>query len=239
MPSIRCIAIAAALCLTGAGAYAQDVDDIINHNIDALGGKDKLEKLTSLYEEASGNIMGNDLPIKVWVVSDVGVRVETDIMGQMMIQTIYKDTGWMVNPMSGNTDPIQLNDKSVAIFKRRMQLGGPFFNYKEKGFTATLKGKEVVNGKDTYKIVLSKPGEADATYYVDATTWYIDKSTTFNFIDGKPVMQDLFTNAYMKTPEGYAFPKSYSQEIAQGELVTTVSKVVVNQPIDTVKFQKP
>src|SRR6266568_6860986 len=40
--------------------HAQTVDDIINKHIDALGGKDKLSQVTSLYVESTVNAMGND-----------------------------------------------------------------------------------------------------------------------------------------------------------------------------------
>ncbi len=57
------IILAAALSILGTSVFAQDVNEIINKNIDAMGGKDKLSSLLSVYEESTVNVMGNDLSI--------------------------------------------------------------------------------------------------------------------------------------------------------------------------------
>jgi hypothetical protein len=233
------VAVTLTVLLLGGKVFAQSVDDIISKNIDAMGGKDKLSTLNSVYEETTSSIMGNDLPAKVWVVNNVGFRMEMDMMGSKMVTVVNKDKGWMINPMAGSTDPQALPDDAVKAFSRRMILGGAFYNYKERGYTATLEGKETVNGKDTYKVKLSKTGEPDATYYVDASTYYIDKSSATSYMNGQNVQQDIVFTDYKKTPDGFVFPNSYTIELPQGELVTTMTKVVINQPIDTAKFQNP
>ncbi|HTJ14374.1 MAG TPA: hypothetical protein VL547_20185 [Dinghuibacter sp.] len=233
------VAVTLTVFLLGGKVFAQSVDDIISKNIDAMGGKAKLAALNTLYEETSSSIMGNDLPAKVWAVNNEGFRMEMDIMGQQMIQVANKEKGWAVNPMTGNTDPQPMDTDAMKAITRRMTLAGPLFNYKEKGYTATLDGKETVNGKDTYKVKLSKPGEPDATYYIDAATYYVDKASTTAYVNGTTTQQDIVYTGYNKTPEGYVFASGYTLELPQGELVTTVNKVVVNQPIDAAKFQKP
>jgi hypothetical protein len=164
------VAVTLTVFLLGGKVFAQSVDDIISKNIDAMGGKDKLAALNTLYEEATSSIMGNDLPSKIWAVNNQGFRMEMDIMGQQMVQVANKDNGWAINPMSGSTDAQPMDTGAMKAIARRMALAGPLYNYKEKGYTATLLGKESLNGKDTYKIKLSKAGEPDATYYIDAST---------------------------------------------------------------------
>lgn len=233
------VAVTLTVLLLGGKVFAQNVDDIIAKHVDAMGGKDKLAALNSVYEETNSTIMGNELPAKVWVVNNVGFRMEMDMMGSQMVTVVNRQKGWMINPMAGSTDPQALPDDAVKMFAHRMVLGGQLYNYKERGYTATLVGKEAVNGKDTYKIKLSKAGESDATYYVDAATYYIDKSAAMSYMNGQSTEQDIIFTDYKKTPEGYVFPNSYTIELPQGELVTTMTKVVVNQPIDTAKFQNP
>lgn len=233
------VAVTLTVLLLGGKAFAQNVDDIISKNIDAMGGKDKLAALNSVYEETTNSIMGNDLPAKVWIVNNTGFRMEMDMMGSQMVQVANKEKGWMINPMSGSTDPQPMPDEAMKAVARRLMLAGPLYNYQANGYTATLVDKEAVNGKDTYKVKLSKTGEPDATYYIDATTYYVDKSSSQNYINGNMVQQDIVYTGYNKTPEGYVFPTGYTMELPQGQLVTTITKVVINQPIDTAKFQKP
>jgi hypothetical protein len=239
MQLTKWIAVTMTVSLLGGRAFSQSADDIITKHIDAMGGKDKIATLTSVYEETNNSIMGNDLPAKVWIANQTGYRMEMDMSGSKMVYAATKDKGIMINPMAGSSDPQPIPDDAMKGFVKRMQLAGPFINYKDQGYTATLVGKDTVNGKNTYKIKLTKSGEPDATYYIDATTYYIDKATTEVTMNGSATMQDIVFNGYNKTPEGYVFPTGFTLELPQGELVTTINKIVVNQPIDAKLFQNP
>jgi hypothetical protein len=239
MQITKWVAVTLTVCLLGGRAFSQNVDDIISKHIDAMGGKDKLASLQSVYEEVNNSMMGNELPSKVWIANNTGYRMEMDMMGSKMIFAVDKDKGWSINPMGGSTDPQPLPDEAVKTFASRMQLGGVFFNYKDRGYSATLLGQDTVGGKTTYKIKLSKSGEPDATYYIDATTYYIDKASTTTFVNGASAQQDIMFTSYKKTPEGYIFPGGYTMELPMGELVAVINKVVVNQPIDPKLFQNP
>ena len=233
------VTVTLTVLLLGGRVFAQSVDDIISKHIDAMGGADKLASLNTVYEETTSSIMGNDLPAKVWVVNNTGFRMEMDMMGSQMVQVANKDKGWMINPMSGNTDPQPMTDIQLKQAMQRTLLGGQLFHYKERGFTATLVGQDTVGSKQTYKIKLSKDGQPDEVYYIDATTYKIDKTTSTNYNGDTPVPLDIVFNGYQTTPDGYVFPSSYTMELPQGELVTTINKLVINQPVDTAKFQKP
>lgn len=233
------VAVTLTICLLGGRAFSQNVDDIISKNLDAMGGKAKLASLNSVYEEMNSSIMGNDLPGKVWISNNAAYRMEMDMMGAKMIFVLNKDKGWAVMPMGGSTDPQPLPDDAVKAFMPRMNLAGAFYNYKERGYTATLMGKDSVAGKDTYKIKLTKSGEPDAVYYVDASTYYVDKSSTMTYMNGQTAQADIVFTGYQKTPDGFVFPSAYSLELPQGQLVTTITKVTANQPIDSTLFQKP
>lgn len=235
------VLLAAGLSLVGAVSIAQDVNDIINKNIAAMGGKDKLSKLLSVYEENTTSAMGNELTSKVWVINGQGMRAEVQVMGSTMITVMTKDTGWMVNPLTGNTDPQPIPKEALQQSASRMDLRGQLLNYKANGYTATLLGKEQVNGKDSYKIKLSKSGEADLLFYIDATNYYVNKLVTTVKANGSDLTSEIAFSDYKKTPDGFVFP--YSTTITNaavgGEIKSVVTKLVPNQTIDPKIFQKP
>lgn len=234
------IILAAAISLTGTASFAQTVNDIINKNIEAMGGKDKLSKLLSVYEENTTSVMGNDLNSKVWVVNGQGMRAEVEVMGSTIITVMTKDTGWMVNPMTGNTDPQPIPMEQVKQSASRMDLRGQFLDYAANGYNATLVGKEQVDGKDNYKVKLSKTGEGDLLFYVDAATYYVNKMVTTTKANGADVTAEIAFADYKKTPEGYIFPYTTTISNAQtGEIKSTITKVVPNQAVDPKLFQKP
>jgi hypothetical protein len=235
------IVLAAALSLIGAGSFAQDVNDIINKNIGAMGGKDKLSKLLSVYEENTTTVMGNDVNTKLWVLNGQGMRVEVAVMGSTIITVMTKDTGWMVNPMTGNTDPIPIPIDQIKQSSSRMDLRGLFLTYAANGYTATLMGKEQLGGRANYKIKLSKAGEGDMLYYLDPDTYYISKMVTTVKAKGADVTSEVAFADYKTTPDGYVFPYTTTITSAQagGEVKSTITKVVPNQAIDPKLFQKP
>jgi len=242
MLSKKFTALSAALLLTSVTLFAQTAADIMNKNIQAMGGKEKLSKLVSVYEENTTSVMGQNLESKVWVVNGKGIRTEVDMMGSKIITVMTKDTGWMSNPMMGNGDPQPLPMQQVKQAAARMDLRGQFLNYAANGYTATYLGKATVNGKVTYKVQLAKAGEGTFIYFIDASTYYIDQLQVNATVNGKSVATTMQFTDYKKTPEGYIFPVNtiINSPQAGGQGITnTVTKVVPNQAVDPKLFLKP
>lgn len=228
-----------ALCFAGAGVFAQTANEIINKNIEAMGGRDKLSKLASVYEEMNTSVMGQEIPGKIWIINDKGMRTEMTIMGQKMITVVTKDTGWIVNPMMGNSTPQPLPLGQLKQSMGRLDLHGQFMDYVNKGYKATLLGKEAVNGKDAYKIQLSKTGEPRLVFFIDASSFYITKVSTDVNANGTTMTAVVVLSDYKKTPEGYLFPFQTNIEAGPTEVKSTITKITVNPSVDPALFQKP
>jgi outer membrane lipoprotein-sorting protein len=235
------IILALILCFAGAGVFAQTANDIVNKYIDAMGGKAKLMQLNSVYEEMTTSVMGQEVPGKVWIVNNKGMRTEMSIMSQKVITVVTKDTGWMVNPMMGNSDPQPLPMEQIKQSASRLDLRGQLLDYSAKGFTAALLGKEALNGKDCYKLKLAKAGEQTFTFYIDATTYLISKIDADVKAQGQDVSTEVELTDYKKTPEGYVFPNTTTIKVNSGamEIKSTIDKVTVNPTIDPALFLKP
>ena len=233
--------LALALCFAGAGVFAQTAGDIINKNIEAMGGKAKLSQLNSIYEEITTSAMGQEIPGKVWIVNNKGMRTEMSVMNQKIITVVTKDTGWMVNPMMGSSDPQPLPMQQIKQSISRLDLRGQLMDYGAKGYTATLLGKEAVNGKDYYKIKLAKAGEQSFTFFIDATTYLVTKIDADVKANGQEISTDVELSDYKKTPEGYVFPNTTTIHVNSGgvEIKSTIDKVTVNPTVDPALFKKP
>ena len=82
-------------------ASAQTADEIINKWADAMGGKDKLSSIKTIYTEDELNIMNNPAPRKSYLVNGKGFKSEAEFGGQKIIDCYLVDSGWSINPFAG------------------------------------------------------------------------------------------------------------------------------------------
>ena len=233
--------LALTLCFAGVGVFAQSANDIVNKYIDAMGGKAKLEQLNSVYEEISTSAMGQEIPGKVWIVNNKGMRTEMSVMNQKIVTVMTKDTGWMVNPLMGNSDPQPLPIDQVKESASKLDLRGQLLDYAAKGYTLTLLGKEAVAGKDNFKLKLVKGGQA-FTFFIDASTYLITKVAADAKISGQDINTEVEFSDYKKTAEGYTFPNTTTIHMNAGaamEVKSVITKVTVNPTVDPQLFLKP
>jgi outer membrane lipoprotein-sorting protein len=147
----------------------------------------------------------------------------------------------MVNPMAGSSEPQPLPMQQIKQSASRLDLRGQLLDYAAKGYTATLLGKEAVNGKDCYKLKLAKAGEQNFTFLIDATTYLISRIDAEINTNGTNVSTEIDLSDYKKTPEGYVFPNTTTIHVNSGgmEIKSTIDKVTVNPVVDPNLFLKP
>jgi outer membrane lipoprotein-sorting protein len=230
--------LAILLFFADAGVFAQNANDIINKNIEAMGGKDKLSHLNSVYEEMTTSVMGQEIPAKIWIVNEKGMRTEMTVMGQQMITVVTTDTGWMINPMTGNNTPQPLPSNMLKQSLGKMDLRGQLMDYMNKGFTATLLGKEADGSKEAYKIRLIKSGQPTFTFYIDVSSYLISKIATEANANGQKTAVTIVMSDYRKTLEGYFFPFLTTIEAGSGEIKSQITKLTINPAVDPSLFAK-
>jgi hypothetical protein len=103
---------------------AQTADEIIAKHVEAIGGKDKLSQVKSLYTEATMEVMGNQAPVVEYLLQGKGFKTETDFQGSKIIQCITEKGGWSVNPMAGATEAMAMPEEQYKGSKDQIYLGG-------------------------------------------------------------------------------------------------------------------
>ncbi|HTS43378.1 MAG TPA: hypothetical protein VMH01_03205 [Puia sp.] len=220
--------------------HAQTVDEIINKYIDAIGGKDKLNSMKTVYVESSVEVMGNEAPSTTYIIFGKGLKSETDFGGQKIIQCVTDHGGWMINPMMGQTSAQELPADQLKGSAAQFTAGGVLLDYAAKGSKAELQGKEDVNGVSAYKILVTTKDSAVQTYYIDPTTYYILKTVTTVVANGQSVETTVTFSNYQKTDFGYVVPMVQQISLPQGFTVNiTNKKVEVNKDIDPKIFDMP
>jgi len=167
---------------TNIAARAQSADDIVNKYIDAIGGKDIIKKVQSLYMEGTVQVMGNDNPTKVTMLSGKGYKTETEFNGMKMVQCITDKGGWAINPLNGGNVEA-MPEEQYKSAKAQLDPGGELFSYSAKGSTVELLGKD----NNLYKLKLVTIDTNETTYFIDPATYFISKIVKKSNIMGQDV----------------------------------------------------
>jgi hypothetical protein len=228
-------ALALLTMLIGASSLtiAQTADEIINKNIAAMGGLDKLNSIKSIYEEDSLFAGGAKIPVTLWMVNNKAMRAEFTFSGMTGYQILRNDSGWSFIPFQGQTKPEPMTGDQVKKGQQGLYVTDAFVNYKEKGYKVTYEGKDESEGSEAYKIKVTISDSISETYYIDLDTYYVIQVKSKATVNGKTNESTETRSDYKKTADGYVFPME-SNSTDQGDTKTFVIKV--NSPIDSKVF---
>ncbi len=223
-------------------AQAQTVDEIINKYIDALGGKEKLVALNSVYMEGVSVMNGNEITNKTTKVQDKLFRNEINFGMGSITTIVTPDKGWRSNPRNGGAFEA-MSDDALKDAQYQMDCAGPMVNYAAKGHKAELIGKEAIDGMDCFKIKLTTKAGKEINYWIDSKTYLIYQSSQKGgFGGGRGADMELVTvfKDY-KGVDGIQF--AFTTELkgnAGGFSGGTMNyeKIELNKPVDD-KLYKP
>ncbi|MFT3826982.1 MAG: hypothetical protein QM731_23865 [Chitinophagaceae bacterium] len=234
-------AVIATTLLAGVVTHAQTADDVINKYFDAIGGKDKISSIKSIYVEADIEAMGNAGSSKTSIVAGKALRSDIDFGGQTIVQVLTADKGgWSINPFVGQTSATAMPDEQVKQSTDQLDIGGPLLNYAAKGNKVELAGTEAVNNVTATKLKLTTKGGAEYLFYFDPATNYLVKTVVKSTVNGQANETiSVFTN-YKKTDFGYVVAGNTELTVGGGFVLNmTNKKTEINKEIDSKIFDMP
>jgi hypothetical protein len=215
---------------------ALTADEIVNKNLDALGGKDAISKIKTLSTDATMQVMGNEAPSKIVVVDGVGVKSESEFNGMKIISVYTDKGGWTVNPMAGAADPTPMPDDQYNAGKGGIFVGGLLSDYAAKGSTIALASQD----DKTYTIKLTTKEKQEYSFVIDGKTFLVNSETTTAQMQGQPVTLTTSYSDYRKTDGGFVVPYSMGMDFGgQFQLSLTVNKIELNKTVDPAVFAMP
>ena len=220
-------------------AHAQSVDDILAKHYEACGGLAKLKALNTMRVTGSMTMgPGMEAPFTMETKRPGMRRMEFTIQGMTGIQAFDGAKTWSVMPFMGKKDPEVGTDEDNKNALDDADFDGALVDYKTKGHTIELMGKEPVEGADAYKLKVTKKGGNIEYDYLDAETYLLVKT------EGKvkrrgTEMEGETTYSDYKDVDGLMQP--FSMEVGTKEMKRKLafSKVELNVPLDDARFAVP
>jgi hypothetical protein len=213
---------------------SQTLDEIVK-KYSAANKYDKLKTLTSIKITQSTSYMGTDQVIEAWMKNPNKVRIVTSIAGQNIVTAFDGEKGYMINPMSGSNDPTEINPSQAKQLADRNMFNNSMETMLKNG-SLTLEGEEAVNGKPAYKLKETIEGGIVAHIFIDKVTFLAVKTSSVVNQGGQSMTVDTYPSDY-KDNNGLFIPMKTTQSVSGIEIVTTITKLEVNIPMEDSLFK--
>jgi len=213
--------------------HAQTVDEVVDKYIASLGGKEKLMSLKTVKMEGSMSVQGTDLTITATRSHMVGMRMDIEVMGMSNYQVANTTKGASFWPVQGMDAPQDMDPEQYKSVSNQLDLHGALCNYKEKGNTVELLGKETIDGTEAYKLKVTHKNGVESTYFIDAKTGRLIKTTGKAKVQGEEMEVSSTYSDYKQNADGYWFAYSVTQ--MQGTIV--YDKISTNIPVEDSLFK--
>ncbi|MBT8258852.1 MAG: outer membrane lipoprotein-sorting protein [Bacteroidia bacterium] len=228
--------------------YAQTADEIINNYFENTGGEDNWRMIEGITMHAKINQGGMEIPLEITRLKNGKQMTVINLQGQVFKQGVYDgETFWGMN---FQTMKAEKNDaETTANLKTQLNdFPDPFLDYKEKGYTVELMGKEEMDGTECFKIMLEmEPITVDGKEEKSISYYFFD---TENFVpiviqseikqgQAKGMISEVTMSDYQEVGNVY-MPFSMTQGVkGQPGQPITMDKIELNPTIDDKEFMFP
>jgi hypothetical protein len=222
-------------------SLTQTAEELVNKNIQAKGGMDKIKAIKSVRMTGKLNAGGGFTAIVTQenVRPDL-VRETFSLQGMTAVQAYDGSSGWQIQPFGGHKDPELMGEDDLRDVLLDADFDGPLVDYKEKGNTVEYLGHDEVDGDDALRLKVTLKNGDIVYYYLDPDTYLEIRKEIQQFIRGSIRDRVVELGSY-KAAGGVMYPYSLSQGPKNNPTAqtTTVEKLEVNVPIPVSDFALP
>ena len=221
-----------------ADTAAPTAEQIVEKYIAARGGMKKIRAIRTLKE--SGR-MTEGLNRMALVTRELKrpahSRFEISLQGVTGVFVSDGTKGWKLTPFDGDLEPKPRPEEAIKEAAEQADIEGPLVDWKAKGHTLELLGKDTVGDRVAWKIKMTLKSGDIRYEYLDAKNFERLRTDSTRTVKGRPVQVQATFSDYKKTA-GVAFPR-HVEIAASGrpqKLLITVDKVEVNPSLADDRF---
>jgi len=223
------------------GAPAMNVDDVVARHIQARGGYERIKAIQTMKITRTIVTQFAELEVVILRKRPQSMRVEQTAPGQPpVLRAVTPDAAW---DFAGGKLTNRSPEAAAETRELDADFDGPLVDWKAKGHTVELAGRETLPGGDAVKLVVRTKNGAARTIYLDAST-YLER----RLIGSMTLPSDRKANVEIdilgyKEAGGVKFPADIQEERTGAgpvqTLVVYTKAIEVNVPIDDAIFVPP
>jgi hypothetical protein len=223
------------------GGYSARINGLIAKNVQAKGGEDAWNKVSSL--QLSGMMsLGQDVnvPYTINQKRPLKMCMEYEFDKRRVVQCIDGDRGWQFLPYSGRNVPEAMAKEDARAMADTASIDGMLLNAYDRGIDIEWLGEVDVNGRLADKLKLTMPGGTVRWLYLDKETGLETKLEYTRMIRGKEhTVESRYSN--WKTENGLLFPGRTDTQIVgdKRSQFLVVDKIIINPAIEDKRFEIP
>ncbi|MFD2517128.1 insulinase family protein [Salinimicrobium flavum] len=199
------------------------VEKVYNSYIEAIGGKEAVDKVNSVYLTAHASVQGQKMDLETKTTTAGKSSTSIGMGGTVMQQQIFNgEEGFVV----ARGQKIPFTEEQLTAAKAESH---PFPELKEKNGTIT--GIEPVNGEDAYVIKVDETKH----YYSMETGLKLQTIKTLN--QGGQTMTIPIVYSDYREVDGVKFPFSIAQTMGAMTLDFEVTDVKINEGVTDADFE--
>ena len=231
------------LALIALPLHAQDatLEEVLEGHYETIGGLEAWQALDAVKMEGRMTVApGMEAPFTIWNARPRKSRMDFTFQGMTATQAYDGETGWMVMPFTGSTEPEEMPAEQGDLMREDADLDGPLIGYEEDGVELELVGTEEVDGTPAYKIKVTRPDGNEQFYFLDTDHYLPIRVETTREMQGQTIEAVTILGDY-KEVGGLLMAHSIESRMAgvpQGQVIT-VDSVELNPDIEEGIFAMP
>jgi hypothetical protein len=231
-----------AVCCLSVFTQCQTAEELVDRNIQAKGGMEKIKAIHSVH--MTGKLTGGG-GFTATVTQDGMrpnlVRETFSLQGMTGVQAYDGTVGWQIQPFGGHKDPELMGEDDVRDLLLDADFDGPLVDYREKGNTVEYLGHDVVDGDDALRLKVTLKNGYILYYYLDPDTYLEIRKEIQEFIRGS-IRENVVDLGSYKPVSGVMYPFSVAsgpKNRPDAAQTTTFEKIDVNVPLAKSEFELP
>jgi hypothetical protein len=239
------VAVVSAVLLVAAcvslPAHAQSVDDLVARHIEARGGYDRIKAIQTIKITRTVATPFSNVKVIIYKKRPQLLRAEQTAPGQAAVpRGVNADSAWDVAQ-----GQVVLRPGPAAAEAREIDadFDGLLVDWKAKGHSLTLDGREPLPGGDAFKLKLTTRSGVVRYIFLDATTYLERRQTGVVTLAGNRKETFVMDISSWRAVDGVQFAFNLDEDRTGPQVTqsfaTYTEKVELNVPMEDALFAPP